>query len=109
MNKKFDTSKHGAAKAGVQLSDEVANWRDGLTKYPKLKRDWRFCPRCGKKTVNRSFRKCENCKGRLLFPGDDGNECIRTMEHFYMWHTACGVTGWFDCDFWEGGFASNKY
>lgn len=105
MKKKFDTSKHGAAKAGVNLSDEAAGRTDGLTKYPKIKRSDQYCPRCGQKRVNRPLRRCDNCQGRLLWTFDDAKQFDETFTHYFRWYTFMnGLTGWTDADYWKGGF-----
>jgi hypothetical protein len=70
------------------------------------KRDWRWCPRCNAKAVNKPLRKCLACGGRLIFDGDTGMEYNRRMDYWFIYHTDLyGITGWFSKDYWDGKFA----
>jgi hypothetical protein len=97
-----------AKKAGVNLDEDIIG--GGLTKYPKIKRDWHYCPRCRQKRINRISRKCDACGGKVLFHGDDGRIFNERMDHWYMWmKSVFNVEGYFDKDYFSGGFNSNKY
>lgn len=109
MKPKIETSKDAAKKAGINLSEDVQNWKDGYTKHTNIKRDWRKCPRCRGK-ISREHRKCLDCGGKVLFSGDDGAEFNRNMDYWYMWYkNVWGVEGYYAKEYFTDGFASFKY
>ena len=65
--------------------------------------DWHICPRCKEKAVDRQNRKCLNCKGALLFPGDDGREYDKQMDYYWIWHKSSSflVESWFPKEYFQ--------
>jgi hypothetical protein len=86
-----------AKKLGVNLSDDH---EFGYTKYPNIKRTDKICPRCQGR-VSKEKRMCLDCKGRLIWDGDDASEFNRRMEYWFCWHkpTFGGVRGWYSRDY----------
>ena len=55
--------------------------------------------------VNKLFRRCDACGGKLVWDGDDAKEFNANMDDWYMWHKSVfGLTGWFSKDYWRGEF-----
>ena len=81
--------------------DIIKNY-DGMSKV-KGKRDWHFCPRCSKKTIDRDNRICTHCKGRVIFsPEDDGNGFEREFTWVYVWFkNVFGLQGWYDKSYFQ--------
>jgi hypothetical protein len=52
------------------------------------KADWRICPRCNEKAINRELRKCMKCKGVVFFNGDDSaiDDAIENKIGWFLWH-----------------------
>lgn len=72
-------------------------------------RDPRVCPRCRKRAVIRDGRHCGACGGRLLFPGDTGNDIHgqpilsgQGAADWFIWHRSIfGFEGWFHRSYWN--------
>ena len=78
---------------------------NGLTKNRNnATRDWRFCPRCNKKAINKEMRRCNACGGRVFWEYDTVgiNNAIERMDGFFIWHRSInGIIGWFDQSYWN--------
>lgn len=71
----------------------------------KKKRSWKYCPRCNAKAVDRIYRKCMACGGRLHFQGDDCHQSNENMDYWFMFMTdSYGTTGWYSKDYFVGEF-----
>lgn len=80
---------------------------DGLTKHDRIKRDWRICPRCNVKAVNKENRCCMACKGKLIWYGDDANDFNETMTWWYMWYKPpFGPEAYYDKSFFRDNILS---
>jgi len=76
---------------------------DGFT-HTKEQADWRYCPRCGAREINRQLRRCNKCKGVVLWTAyDDGKLARERLDGVYLWH--CSVynrrKGWYDMSYFN--------
>jgi len=82
---------------------------DGLVKNTNLKFSDKICPRCQSKSVNKNARRCDNCKGILLWDGDDAKFAIERRDGWYLWHkTVFGIEGWFSQNYWDITYSMPK-
>lgn len=96
-----------AVQVGVNLD---ADTQGGYTTDISTKRSDKVCPRCMQKRVNKMNRRCDACKGRLLWGFDDAGPFDRTFIHYFRWHTFNnGFTGWVDASFFKDGIEMLKY
>lgn len=74
----------------------------------KTKPNWRYCPRCNEKAIDRAMRICRNCGGVVLFQNDSSEFADKNMDHWFMWMTSIsGVTGYFDKSYFK--YIQTKY
>ncbi len=65
----------------------------------RLKRNAKYCPRCRKPAVSRDQRRCMDCLGNLLFPGDTASQL---SGDWFMWHRSIfGFEGWYHRSFFD--------
>ena len=95
----------------IKLAEDVADHKGGITKYRNIKRTDKRCPRCMSYRVNRTFRRCDNCKGALLWaPEDDIQPYFDRYEAFYIWMKSIwGLTGWYHSDYFVSKANETKY
>jgi ribosomal protein L37E len=90
------------------LTDQLSKGIEQLS-GSRHKRNDRICPRCGKPSVDRDNRRCAACGGRLLFPGDTGNDVFgqpimngQGAADWFMWHRSIfGFTGWYHRSYFD--------
>ena len=99
-----------AKAAGVNLDADVAEG-GGYTKDVNTKRSNKICPRCMSKRVNRVLRRCDDCKGTLLYaPEDDIQPFFDRYQAFYIWmKNVWGIEGWFHSDYFVVKANQTKY
>lgn len=61
-----------------------------------------YCPRCNKKSINKLNRRCEECKGRVIWTNcDDAKYFIENHFGWYGWHKSIfNLTGWYEMSYW---------
>lgn len=77
----------------------------------KLNLSDEYCPRCNKRTVNKANRRCDECKGRLFWAGDEAGikDAIDKKDGFYVWHRSVyNLEGWFELSYFGVSYAVKK-
>ena len=97
-----------ASSVGVNL--DVDTSQGGYTKDIGTKRTDKVCPRCLSRRINKVLRKCNQCKGRLLWAGDDIQPFIDRYEAFFIWYKpVMGIRGWYSSDYFIVNPGGSKY